>query len=294
MRFIVGYTDTPAGRDALALGVRLARATGARLDLVLVLSSEERATIVPADPGYERYVRETAEGWLAEALGTVPDDVRAGSHVVYAESFADGVLDAARVLDARLIVVGAARGGILGRFTLGSAANALLHAATVPVALAPDGCRDTAGDAPISRITCAVGTRPGAEALLGSAIGAARAAHLPLRLISLVALDQPVDSQHRDAIVRAAAHATAVLERAAAGLPDDVEVTSEVVTGRRVEDAVSGLDWEPTEIALVGSSRLAQPRQLFLGSTAAKMLRELPVPLVVVPRDAAVTIGDAS
>ncbi|WP_368498510.1 universal stress protein [Herbiconiux sp. A18JL235] len=294
MRFIVGYTDTPAGRDALALGVRLARATGARLDLVLVLSSEERATIVPADPGYERYVRETAEGWLAEALGTVPGDVRAASHVVYAESFADGVLDAARVLDARLIVVGAARGGILGRFTLGSAANALLHAATVPVALAPVGCRDATGDAPLTRITCAVGTRPGAEALLDSAIGAARAAHLPLRLISLVALDQPVDSHHHDALVRAAAHARSVLERAASDLPDDVEVTSEVVTGNRVEDAVSGLDWEPTEIALVGSSRLAQPRQLFLGSTAAKMLRELPVPLVVVPRDAAVTIGDAS
>jgi nucleotide-binding universal stress UspA family protein len=36
----------------------------------------------------------------------------------------------------------------------------------------------------------------------------------------------------------------------------------------------------------VGSSRLAQPRRLFLGSTAAKILRELPVPMVVVPRTA--------
>ncbi|MDO9399048.1 MAG: universal stress protein, partial [Herbiconiux sp.] len=41
-------------------------------------------------------------------------------------------------------------------------------------------------------------------------------------------------------------------------------------------------------------SRLAQPKHLFLGSTAAKMLRELPVPLVVVPRDSAATIGDPS
>jgi nucleotide-binding universal stress UspA family protein len=35
---------------------------------------------------------------------------------------------------------------------------------------------------------------------------------------------------------------------------------------------------------LVGSSRLATPKHLFLGSTAAKMLRELPVPMIVVPR----------
>jgi hypothetical protein len=53
MRYIVGYTDTPAGRDALALGIRIARTTGARLDIVLVLANEERPTITPADPGYE-------------------------------------------------------------------------------------------------------------------------------------------------------------------------------------------------------------------------------------------------
>jgi nucleotide-binding universal stress UspA family protein len=35
---------------------------------------------------------------------------------------------------------------------------------------------------------------------------------------------------------------------------------------------------------LVGSSRLAQPRRLFLGSTAAKMLHEITVPVIVVPR----------
>jgi nucleotide-binding universal stress UspA family protein len=54
--------------------------------------------------------------------------------------------------------------------------------------------------------------------------------------------------------------------------------------GDSVEDAVAHLSWEPGEIAVVGSSRLARPRRLFLGSTAAKMLHELPVPMIVVPR----------
>ena len=36
---------------------------------------------------------------------------------------------------------------------------------------------------------------------------------------------------------------------------------------------------------MVGSSRLSAPKRLFLGSTAAKMLRVLDVPMMVVPRD---------
>jgi nucleotide-binding universal stress UspA family protein len=35
----------------------------------------------------------------------------------------------------------------------------------------------------------------------------------------------------------------------------------------------------------VGSSRLAEKYKLFIGSTANKVLRALPVPMVVVPRD---------
>ena len=62
----------------------------------------------------------------------------------------------------------------------------------------------------------------------------------------------------------------------------DVDVA--VAEGESIEDAVAALPWDPAEIAVVGSSRLAQPRRLFLGNTAAKMLHELPVPLIVVPR----------
>jgi len=36
---------------------------------------------------------------------------------------------------------------------------------------------------------------------------------------------------------------------------------------------------------IVGSSRLAEKYKLFIGSTANKVLRALPVPMVVIPRD---------
>ncbi|MFB2585733.1 universal stress protein [Herbiconiux liukaitaii] len=293
MRYIVGYTDTPAGHDALALGVRLARTDGARLDVVLVLANEERPTIVPADPGYEKFLRDTADGWLEGALARVPADVRATSHLVYAESLADGLLDAIDTLGAHLVVVGAARGGLLGRFALSSAANSLLHAAPVPVALAPSGARDL-GEASVTRITCAVGTRAGADALLAEGIRLARGGGVPLRLISLVALDEPTGTDRPEALARARDHAEEVLAHAASQLPADLTVTSEVATGSAIDDAVTTIEWDAAEIVLVGSSRLAQPRRLFLGSTAAKMLRELPVPLVVVPRDSATVDGDPS
>jgi transcriptional regulator with XRE-family HTH domain len=67
-------------------------------------------------------------------------------------------------------------------------------------------------------------------------------------------------------------------------LPDGRTAVVEKAPGDSVEDAVAHLSWLPGEVVLVGSSRLAQPRRLFLGSTAAKMLHELPVPMIVVPR----------
>jgi len=80
------------------------------------------------------------------------------------------------------------------------------------------------------------------------------------------------------------AHAESVLESVRSALPAEIETEAVVGAGSDIEDAVSRIDWQPGEVALVGSSRLAQPRRLFLGSTAGRILRALPVPMIVVPR----------
>ncbi|MGV7903974.1 universal stress protein, partial [Mycobacterium kansasii] len=79
-------------------------------------------------------------------------------------------------------------------------------------------------------------------------------------------------------------HSAAVLDEARNRLSGTVDVSAVGGLGDTVEDAVNGLDWHPGDLIMVGSSRLAAPRRLFLGSTAAKMLRVLDVPMVVVPR----------
>lgn len=281
---VVGYTATDAGADAVALGSRLAAASGAELDVVVVLPAADRSVITPPDAGYDRYLRAQAAEWLGAAVEAIPDAVSHRTHVRYGESFAEGLEEAAAELDATHIVVGAANGGLRGRHRLGTVATELLHSSTVPVVLAPEGSRAVDPATGITRITAAIGTRPGADALLEEAVSLATSTGAELRLLSLVTVDLPAGVDTGVIRIAGAAHSEDVLAQATSALPDGVEAEVVAARGDSIEDAVAHLGWEPGELAVVGSSRLAQPRRLFLGSTAAKMLHELPVPMMVVPR----------
>jgi nucleotide-binding universal stress UspA family protein len=281
---LVGFTATDAGGDAVALGARLAAASDSELVVVVILPGEERSVITPPDASYDRYLMQQAEEWLAGAAAQIPDAVRHRSLVRFGESFAEGLITTAGELGASHIVVGAANGGIRGRHRLGTVATELLHSSDVPVVLAPEGSRRIDPSSGITRITAAVGTRPGAEALLDEATRLAETTGAELRLLSLVTVDLPAGVDTGVIRVAGEAHADDVLARARKRIAEAADAEVVVARGESIEEAVRSLSWEPGELAVVGSSRLAPPRRLFLGSTAAKMLHELPVPMVVVPR----------
>lgn len=286
MRLAVGYLATPGGADAVALGVRLARSLGAELDVCMVLPPDRGVPAMVPTGGYEELLAEQAGEWLNEALAGVPDDVVAHSHVSVSDSTADGLINEVKRLGAQAVVVGGSGGGLAGSYSLGSVVNELLHSAHVPVAVAPKGTRLSAVER-VREVTCAIGERAGAGTLLNAAVRACKAADVPLRLVSLVALDPMFGSLRGDADAlreRAMDHARRALEEAKESLPEGFSVTATVAEGVSVEDAVSRLPWHDGDVIMVGSSRLAAPRRLFLGSTAAKMLRVLDVPMVVVPR----------
>ncbi|MGW8483319.1 universal stress protein [Microbacterium sp. NPDC055903] len=281
---VVGYTATDAGADAAALGARLARSLDARLHLVIVMPSEgTRSAAVPPERAYEDVIRGQGKAWLAEAMSTLPQDLTRSGHVRFAESFAEGLIAAGEEFGARLIVVGSAGGGLFGRHRLGSVASGLLHSSPIPVALAPTGFAQQDEHA-IPRVSAAVGTRAGADALLDEAVVLSGEAGIPLRLVSLMSFDVPAGLDTGAIRIVEDEHAASVLARAQAEVPDGIPTSVEQVAGPTLEEAVAALAWLPGEVVLVGSSRLAQPRRLFLGSTAAKMLHELSVPLIVVPR----------
>lgn len=287
MKLIVGYLATPGGADALALAVRLARSLGAQLELCVVLPP---ASVLPGlvpTGGYEEHLAEQAREWLADAVAAVPEDVVAAAHVSFDDSFADGLIRQSGVLGGDAIVVGGSGGGLVGSYSLGSVVNELLHSAPVPVALAPRGTRHQHVER-VREVTCAIGERQGADLLLDTAVRISRTAGAPMRLVSLVALD-PIYGRLRgdaDAVrTHALAHARHTLDTAKSDLPEGFPVTATIVDGPTVEAAVKKLEWHDGDLIMVGSSRLSAPKRLFLGSTAAKMLRGLEVPMVVVPRD---------
>lgn len=280
MRYVVGYSSNERGADAVAFAASMARAQDAVLDIVHVVDPHtpykglypEGTAATPAEQAIL-----TAE---RDSLALVPDGVEAGFRALPAESFAAGLIEAAGD-DAGLIIVGAASNGLFKRFTVGSVANGLLHASPVPVALAPRGYNRTE---PITRFTLATGQRSGADAAIGTAIGAANRRGVPLRLVSLVTLDAGTDDSG-EAANAAHRHANTVLSNAAARLPEGHDVSVAVAHGRNIEEAIDSLEWQEGEVLIIGSSRLAEKNKLFIGSTANKILRALPVPMVVVPRD---------
>ncbi|MFI5085939.1 MAG: universal stress protein [Actinomycetales bacterium] len=283
MRYVVGYTPNERGADALALAAVVARTQGATLDLVFVVKENSPYVALNPDGNRVSVAEQEVLTVQREAFKRVPEGIKATFHVREAESFAQGLIEAGVEYGAGLIIIGAARNGLFKRFTVGSVANSLLHASPIPVALAPRGYNRTAA---LTRLTVTVGTRQGAQAAIDVAISAASRRNVPLRFVSLVELDELKQDKFEldNALSPARQHANTVLAEAAKRLPaGDATVT--VAHGRSIEEAVDGLGWEDGELVIVGSSRLAQHRKLFLGSTANKVLRALPVPMVVVPRD---------
>jgi nucleotide-binding universal stress UspA family protein len=287
MKVVVGYLATPGGADAMTLGARLARTLGAEVEACIVLPQDSAVPNIAGARDYEAVLAKQAQNWLDEALAAVPDDVAARSHVTFEDSFAEGLIKETARLEADVIVVGGSGGGLAGSYSLGSVVNELLHSAPVPVVVASRGSRESQVDR-VREVTCAIGERQGADLLLEKAVRFSQAAGTPLRLVSLVALDPVFGALRGDEEAvreRALAHARQVLDTAKNSLPQDFPVTATAVDGPTVEEAVRKLEWHDGDLIMVGSSRLSAPRRLFLGSTAAKMLRVLEVPMMVVPRD---------
>jgi nucleotide-binding universal stress UspA family protein len=278
MKLVVGYIATSGGADAVELGVRLARTIAAELELRMVLAPDEVTTFRVTPGKFHDVLAEQSSEWLADAMRMVPDDVTAHGGVVVGDSVAEALGDEARRLGAEAIVVGGSGGGLVGSLALGSFVDDLLHSAPVPVAVAPRGTRNSTVKR-VRTVTCAIGDRSGAARLLETAVRVSAATAAPLRLVSLVALDK----HGEQGIEAAREHAHATLESARALLPQGSPVTAVVADGDTIETAVEWLDWEDGDLLMLGSSRLAPPRRLFIGSTAARILRHLQVPIVVTP-----------
>lgn len=283
MRYIVGITLDKRDRDAVSLALALARSIAAprstNIELVHVIRGPTPAHTTSAqEREFQRLREENAQEEINRVKQLIPRNVCSSVTIHFADSMAEGLLEVAAAGPCQLIVVGASSHGPFRRFTVGSVANALLHSASMPVALAPSGYLPPSR---LTRLTCALGMKPGAESVLDVSVGSAVHHGVPLRLISLIGLDGPPNGAVEESPEN---HARELLLRASQSVDNAVEVMVDVAHGRSIDSAIEKLNWNEGEIVVFGSSRLAQPNSLFLGTTANKMLRSIPVPMVVVPR----------
>lgn len=287
MHLTVGYLATPTGDDGIALASALARTFDATVDVVIVVR-EELPDGHPGRAEYQQMLVARGEQWVAKAVASLQaDGVTAGSTVIVGESFAQELVAFAESKSSDLIVVGGARDGFFGRHTIGPVTGALLHISSIPVALAPRGYAEDP-DESITAVTAAVPTRPGDDNPLPFTITLASAAGLRVRMLSLVSAENLAEAgsaKEVRALQRAAAEEN--LGVAARALPDAPEIESLVADGMTLESALKKLKWDDGDLLVVGSSRFAAPRRIFLGSTASRILAGVDVPVIVVPRDEA-------
>ena len=187
MRYVVGYTPTERGADAVALATSLALAQGAHLDLVYVV--KKGAPYVALNPEGSRVSAAEQEVLTAEreGLGLIPQGPprqipRPGGRFLCrrAHRCGGGVQGRADRRGRRQRrPFQALTGGQCGQRT----------AARLARAGGPGAPRGYQRTAPVTRLTLAVGQRAGAEAAIETAIDAAKRRGVPLRLVSLVELD---------------------------------------------------------------------------------------------------------
>lgn len=283
-RLTVGYLATPSGADGVVLAVALARVTGAAIDLVCVV----RPVPYDGQPGlaqYQQRIEAQAARWLAEGAALIPEGFPYRTVVAVNDSFADGLASHAVATESEMIVVGGTGDGLLRRHTLGTISNELVHSSPVPVALAPRGYADRV-DAVLDMVTVAVPVKPGTDNPLPFAEKLAERAELDLRLLSLVSLESPFDDDSsRDARTAQIAVARELLEKTRAEVNSELDVDVLVADGATLDEALANLPWDANDIVAIGSGHLGSPNRVFLGSTAARILRWTTAPVIVVPKN---------
>ncbi|QQT68353.1 universal stress protein [Brevibacterium casei] len=290
-RLVVGYIATDRGRDAISLAISIARSV--EIELVVTIIRPESSTFhaagsIPKDG--TGIVAQQLDEWLEEALALIPDDIAARGVIHTASNESKGLMEVASDEGAVAIVIGARATTLMRQFRIGTVATSLLHSSEVPVVLAPAGRSDIG---PVSRITTLFGARPGAAALIGSAIEAATAFDVDLRLVALIENDGMAEDEIAEVTEFAEEYGGAVLAARASDLFASGRATVVSEGGADIEEAAESVEWISGELAFIGSSRLGHGR-VFIGARARRLLRVLPVPVVVIPRRTLSRADDAT
>ena len=292
MRAVIAYRDAEDTPEALELGAVLRRTTGCDLVVAAVLPPTSMDTLEDrsVDADYRAWLDQVADQAKTAAHAALDGEGQIEFVRVTSSSVAAGLVEAVEAADADALVLGSARDAVDGSLLAGSVATRLLHSSPVPILLAPQGYRPGSGTR-FTSLTCAyTGTEPSREALAATCDLANRF-DASLWIGTFVPhadtmYPPPVGFDAEDLV-------SAQLAEQAIGLQADAvefchqhgikDVRTFIARGHGWKGALAGVEWDDHDLLVLGSSRLGTLARVFLGSTATKILRHTPVPILVIP-----------
>lgn len=292
MTYLVSYRPQTDDSGALALACQFARSEADTVHaLTVVPRGWETSAGSATDGEFETWAAEEGEASAEAALKLLAHepDVTAEATWVTGRSVPAAIMDQAEALDATLIVVGSGADGPDGRIAVSSKTDRLLHSSPVPVAIAPRGYHPPAGSK-VTRITLAFRDDDVTWKLLDDVADICKRVGAELRLLT-VALKQrtmvtsPVRGDEDLVFAKLVEQVKSAQVEALEHLytHDGVNATVDLARGANWADALASVEWTDGDVLVVGSSRTHRLANVFLGSGGAKLVRNSPVPVVVVP-----------
>lgn len=295
MTVLAGYA--PGHRLSGVLELASAVATALDENLLVATVTPPRwnvPSLARVDAEFAQWAEQQGDETLAEARGALerlapelPVSYRRVDH----RSASSALLSIAEETSASVVVVGSCEDGRRGWVELGSTSDSLVHSARLPVAIAPRGYEGPGPGQGFSSITCAV-TEHDAEAdaaIIAMAAYLAGRAGVPLRLVTFAVrlgtmypsyVGYGVEDELADA---AREHAETLFARwrGAGVIADDVETVVGLGHGWRA--AMDSIAWDDAGLLILGSKPHGTLSQVFLGSSATKIVRHSPIPVLVLP-----------
>jgi nucleotide-binding universal stress UspA family protein len=287
---VVGIDEREQARDALNLARALARATGERL-LTAWVHPYDRLPRLLSEDEESVAVREAIET-MASTLGdSLPPELRSQLHTVSGRSPAEGLQRLAEREGASLLVVGPSDHAGVGRVLPGTTARRLLSGSPAPVAVAPDGYRDSPGDFH----TVGVGFDGSAESQLALEWAESMARKAGARLRIIAAYASPAFGQVSASGVFPVESASRALRRM---LGEELDAAKERI-GDGIEGVTSLIDGDPAsvleaesdelDLLVLGSRGYGPLRAVLLGSVSGVVAEAVTCPVVITPRGMAET-----
>lgn len=293
MTIVVGHGPDTTSASGLHLAGRLALTTGEDVVVASVLHDPFEGTGLPDFAGVDAEWRaertRMTDETTAKALAELPDGVAVTQVQRSGRSVPEQLQDEAAARAARLLVVGPSTDGAYGHVALGSTSDRLVHSGSLPVAVAPRGYGPSSD--PVARLVVAVNASEKELAFARPVAALAAWLGCPVQLVAFSVrggrdalrayMSQDVYdywcSQVEDVHAR-------MLEAITAAEPSVVTTGSTITQGDGWGSAVEAFPWESSDLLVTGSSQYGPIASVFLGSTAARILRHSPVPIVLVPR----------